>query len=464
MIRLRNVLLWGVGLLWISGCADDSPTSNDGTILPVDAVTLEVRLPFSQFATDFRRFEGFGTPASLPKTYVAHDWGGGVEARAMVQFGALPRIIFVRPPGSPATVPDSTYVPVSGELILRFDTLDYQGSGTFELEAAAIETPWHGPSADWFLSVDTVGATSAWPEPGGGPVRVLDQAEWDPEEVIAPEDPEDDPIRVDFVTLEVDSTTVTEWADPEFAGRGLRISSLTPESRLAIRSVELNVRVRPSVNPDTLVSVPVGLAQVTYLADPTPGALTETFVIGGAPAHRATFRLDLPATIEGTPEACAIVECPLALSPDRLVYAGLELRTTPPDPIGLRPLEPIVIEIRPVLDPGRLPRSPLGFPLACPSGQCPMVLPSTEVVEEDFTVGAPARIDLPMTRYVRDLLRDPADLQAEIPSTVTLLNGLDAATGLELRPLQYASFWGPGTELEPILRLVLTVSTGVPNP
>ena len=93
-----------------------------------------------------------------------------------------------------------------------------------------------------------------------------------------------------------------------------------------------------------------------------------------------------------------------------------------------------------------------------------MILPSTEVVEDDFTVGAPARIDLPMTRYIRDLLRDPAEIQTEVPSTVTLLNGLDAATGLELRPLQYASFWGPGTELEPVLRLVLTVSTGVRSP
>jgi hypothetical protein len=98
--------------------------------------------------------------------------------------------------------------------------------------------------------------------------------------------------------------------------------------------------------------------------------------------------------------------------------------------------------------------------LACPTGECAMTLPSTTVEEDFFTTDVGTRLTMPMTRYIRDLLRG----ESSVPSTVALMNGLDPATGLEMRALEYSTFWGPGTDLEPMLRLILTVSEGVPTP
>jgi hypothetical protein len=93
-----------------------------------------------------------------------------------------------------------------------------------------------------------------------------------------------------------------------------------------------------------------------------------------------------------------------------------------------------------------------------------MTLPSTVIEEDFFTSELGTRVDLPMTRYVRDLLRDDGSSATPVPSTLVLMNGVDPQTLLELRPLQYSTFWGPGTELEPTLRLVLTVASGVSPP
>ena len=38
--------------LCVAACADDLPTSDDGGEIPLEVETVEVRLPFSEFATD----------------------------------------------------------------------------------------------------------------------------------------------------------------------------------------------------------------------------------------------------------------------------------------------------------------------------------------------------------------------------------------------------------------------------
>jgi hypothetical protein len=174
--------------------------------------------------------------------------------------------------------------------------------------------------------------------------------------------------------------------------------------------------------------------------------------------------MDLPESVPGDVAICARIQCPVELLPERVMYAGLELYSASPDPAGLRGLEETVIELRPVLSPARLPRSPVGFPLACPTGECAMTLPSTRVRESFFTTEVGTRVDFPMTRYVRDLLREDEPGRVVVPNTLVLMNGIDSRTGLELRPLQYSTFGGPGSATEPSLRIVLTISEGFATP
>jgi hypothetical protein len=446
------------GLALLCGCSDQVPTSTDGDDVPVEAVTVELRLPFAEFVSDFQLYDGFGSTSVLSALVVAHDWEGDVEARSLFRFVALPRAVFVFPPGQNVSVRDSILTPVSGSLALEMDTLEARGPAPYRLQAAVIETAWHAPSASWALAVDTLGAQIPWPVPGAGPVERTGEAEWDP--FAHPPDS----AQVTEVVIPLDSASIAALVDTIDVHHGLRVSSLDPDTRLRIRSAELRVVVRPSIHPDTLVNLALAVSQIAYIQDPPPTLDPASFPIGGAPAVRAVFHLDLPESVSGTPEVCALVTCPIELLPERLVYAGLELHTAPPTPIGLRPVQETVIELRPVLSAERLPRSPLGFPLACPTGDCSMTLPSTTVSEEDFTVELGTRVDMPMTRYVRDLLREEGTLQAPVPRTIALMNGLDPVSNLELRPLEYSTFWGAGTELEPMLRLILTVSDGVPPP
>jgi hypothetical protein len=465
----RGLPILFAGILAVQGCADGIPTSEDGGLVPVESTTVELRLPFSQFATDFQLFGGYGTTARLPDAIIANDWGGTVDSRALMRFSALPNQIFVRPPEGGATVPDSLFVPVSAEMIVGFDTTTVFGEGPFTIGAYSVQEVWDLQTATWEFSSDSSGVQTPWSVPGGGALAPVAEVEWDRFDFAEPEPDEDgeigdDPDVVGTIAIPVDSATVDHILDRQRPERGLLITTETPESRLRILGGNLVVQARSSVNPDTLVAIPVDIADLTFIYTPRPDLDPEAFPIGGSPGMRATMRFDLPESVNLSPEECERVGCPLQLDPDRLVYAGLELHTRESQPFGLRILRPTVIELRPVLSPNRLPRSPLAFPVACPTGACPMLLPPTIVQEEDFGTGANRLVDLPVTRYLRDLLRDPALVETPVPSTLALMFGLDAQTGLEMRAMQHATFWGPGTEFEPTLRLILTISDGIPAP
>jgi len=465
----RGLPILLAGILAVQGCADGIPTSEDGGLVPVESTTVEVRLPFSQFATDFQLFGGYGTTASLPDAIIASDWGGSVDSRALMRFGVLPSQIFVTPPEGGATVPDSLFVPVSAELILSMDTAAASGERFFTIGAYSIQEVWDVQTASWEFSSDSSGVQTPWSVPGGGVLAPVAEVEWDRFDLPEPEPDEDGevgeaPDVVGTASIPVDSATVDHILDRQRPERGLLITTETSESRLRIVGGNLVVQARSSVNPDTLVAIPVDIADLTFIYTPRPALDPEAFPIGGSPAMRATMRFNLPESVNLSPGECERVGCPLQLDPDRLIYAGLELRSRESQPFGQRILSPTVVELRPVLSPERLPRSPLAFPVACPTGACAMLLPATVVREEDFGIGANRLVDMPVTRYLRDLLRDPAEVGSPVPSTLALMFGLDAQTGLEMRAIQHATFWGPGTEFEPTLRLILTISDGIPAP
>jgi hypothetical protein len=207
--------------------------------------------------------------------------------------------------------------------------------------------------------------------------------------------------------------------------------------------------VDASVEPGVLNSSKISGPQVTQLVNPIPELSIEAFQIGGTPSRRAALRVQLPETIDPPAEVCDIVACPIHLRRENVVYGALRLHTRATTPFGLVPRTQITVELRTLLAPERFPRSPLGFDSS---------LRSATLDADLFITDTEREAELPMTQFLRSLLLELTDGSVLPPSTITL------KTVPEPAGLSYATFWGPGTALEPTLRLVLTVSSEVPFP
>ena len=420
-----------------SGCTDETPTSGDEGLIPIDVLTVDIRLPFSSFAEELRSFSGFGSASELPEVLIAHQFAGELESRAMLAFGALPDMISVLPPGATTgALPDSSYEAAFGKVVIKLDTVGLAFESGFDLEAEAILTAWHAGTADWEFAVDTLGVSTLWPEPGGGPVRPITSVTWAP-------------AVSDSLIFQIDSTTVQEWAEADRFDRGLRIRGTTEGSRLRVLSADFRVSARSSINPDTLVEVSAEVERATIIYSPSPIGSPDVIRVGGAPAARTTFRMVLPSSVDPGPEACARIDCPLELEADRILFAGLALHTHATLSAGFSPMDSVSVELRPVLNPERLPRSPLDFPV---HGALIFLAP------ELFSSQSENLLQIPMTSYLRGFLEvDSTNKGIESP-TFALMAGSEAS-GLEV-----LSFYAPGTQLEPYLHLVLSVSDGVPLP
>jgi hypothetical protein len=448
----RNGIGVALVLLAAWACTDAVPTSEDPGLSPVDAETFEVVLPFELFGRDFRTFSGFRTQGDLGAPTLAHEWTpegadpeeGVLEARPLLRFGVLPDTVLARAPGEETATADTDFTPVSGALTIFFDTVGVDEALSVTVTAAATESSWDRISAGWDMAVDTLGDRRTWPEPGGGPVRVLETLTWNRSEMDG-----DTLVFGDSLVFEVDSLTATEWVDGTLDHRGVRLSAETENVRLRIRDASLRVRVRPSINPDTLVQMVPRTRESTFIYSPAPSGSTEAFLVGGAPASRATLRIDLPEVLDGDGEICDFIPCPLELLPEQVLFASLILRTAATTPVPLQPRDSVRIDVRPVLSPERLPRSPMGASLLT----APVRLQASR-----FGPDAGEEVEIPMTRYIQGVVQGIRVPEEGAPTTLAIL------TPSEPQALEPATFQGPGTPGEPRLRLIITRSPGVSLP
>lgn len=433
MKRVFYPLLAVLCLLATTACEEELPTAEDGGLLPVSARTVEIRLPFEDFGREPRVFFGYGNPFQLGRGIVANDFQG-IQSRTLIRYSPPPAGITVRD-STGATVADSVLTFVGGRAVIRFDTLDVP-SAPVQVSVGALTTPWDPGSASWTMAVDTVAGQAPWPEPGGGPVQPLDTATWDP-------------AQGDSLVIVMDSATINALADTADPGRGLRLATETPGVRFGVRSAILRLDTRPSVNPDTLVTTSVGAAALTFIYDPFAGPPDDGDLrVGGAPAWRTVFRLELPERIEEPNPACAQLPCPFEIAPDEVILAALVLETSP-SPMGFRPADSLGVEAWPVLAPDRLPKSPLGARLSSAAQAIP---------PEAFAEGGATAVSLPVTGYVQDLLRGESAGGFPVSTTMALVAAPEPAS------FGFATFSGAGSETAPFLRIILTLTEGVSLP
>ena len=410
----------------ILGSCTDADVTGVGRELIAGGVvrTVEIVLPAEAFLLSDSTLAGFSR-ASGAVTLLTLDAAAGLEARGAFRFGAAPSEIEVAT-DSTTIVEDTLATLVGARLEVVLDSLSRAPGDSAMLVAAAIQEPWDPATATWENRVDSAFVTTPWSVPGGGAAAPVDSAPW-----IA---------GTDSVSFDVDSATAVAWTDTTDLGRGALLSTLTDGARLEVANAVLWLRFRPSVLPDTIVEVRSGAAgagRTTLLdAPPPPG---DVLLIGGAPAHRAFFRM--APGLDTLPIPCPEpgVECGLTLADADLTFAGLELTATPFS--GLPALaHTTVLAARGVVPDPRFPlsRAPLG-----PSNG------STEVLADAAGgVGDPL-ITVPVTDFLNAFIEGDED-SGDRFAVASLAEGFRFGTIAVRRA---------GHPDGPRLRLILTVAS-----
>ena len=105
--------------------------------------------------------------------------------------------------------------------------------------------------------------------------------------------------------------------------------------------------------------------------------------------------------------------------------------------------------MRPVFLRSALPKAPLGGSLVGLIGR--------RVGPEVFGDPEGTEVEIPITNYVRSLVEDDTT-QTRPPTTLALLSAFEPFS------ISYASFFGPGSPQEPVLKLILTAGPSVELP
>jgi hypothetical protein len=419
----------------VSACDEVLPTASSDGGLPGEPVTVEVEIPWGDFAGNLEVFGGYSTAGSAPRVYVAKEFGGTLDARALARFAPYPTSATVVD-STGASRPDYDLTFLSGNLIVAIDVDQSRFSGPVNLAVAATEEAWDPRTATWEFAVDTANDQRPWPEAGGGAVTPLASTVWDP-------------AAGDSVIFPLDSATIAAWGDTTAVARGVRLEAIDAGSRLQVRNLQLRLTVLPSIRPDTLIELPVGVASRTFIYTPSPAAPVDGMRIGGAPAWRSVLDVNMPATINGPPEFCAAVACPHTLEAGQISFASLVLATRAPD-VAFAPADSVRLDVRQVYDRSALPKAPVSASIL-PIGGGILLLP------DDFTTGG-RQVEIPFTNLARNLV-DGVDARGNpVSNTLVLM--------VEQEPwsLGFAEFTGPGSLIPPYLRLVLTIGPGVGLP
>lgn len=418
----------------VSSCKERSAIAPDLGFLQVNPRTVEVLIPFDDFVDEVQVFGGYGSPADLRRGFVALDFNG-LNARTLAHLGPYPES---------ADVP-GTLAFTDGRIVLFFDTVRGSIDNPVDVEVFEVLEDWNAPSVTWELVVDTAGDQRAWSQPGGGLTTLLGGATFD---VLLGQEEDPEAALTDSVSIPLDSATVAILGDRTSGTSGLLVVAADPGVLLHVVDVRLRITTTASNVPDTVFEVTPDVQDFTFIFDPAPTAPMGWLRVGGAPSWRSVLTMSIPRTVTGTPEVCGAVGCEVDLTEVDLNLAELvltSLQTEPP----FQPQNTMAIDIRPVLNPELLPKSPLGGPL----------LPFPAIfAPELFSTQAGTQVSLSLTTLVTGVLGIAA-VTDTVPVTSIALFSTP-----EPNMIGFASFLGAGGAGAPVLRLLYTVANDVGLP
>lgn len=426
-MSLKVVVTLASTMVVLMACREISPTGVDLE----EPVTVDIRIPWEEFGSNFMAYVGSGLPTDLGVGIVAHQLGDSLEARTLATLNQIPTsATVVDTTGTSRT--DTLLQVLGGRIVVTIDTLGSVSDGPVTLEAAMIETSWDPTTATWSMAIDSlIGSQAPWDRPGAGPVSHAVTAVWDPSGTTA--------------VFELDSAGVAAWADTAKV-RGLRLSALTAGSRLEVTDLSIEVDVRPSSNPDTTVVVTASRSALTFAYTPEPSSPGGSVRVGGTPSYRTALRIELPRMLEGPAELCAVRGCPVALTANAVNYAAIVLSSQEVE-LAFQPSDSANLDVRLVLDPAALPKAPLGSSLI-----------TKRVGAALFSIDEGTEVEIPITALARTLLEADTTSRFPTPTTIALVSTYEPVS------FSYTSFFGPGSARPPELRLIVTISRPIQLP
>jgi hypothetical protein len=288
----------------------------------------------------------------------------------------------------------------------------------------------------WDFAVDTTGEQRAWSQPAGGATTLLGGGSFRPAES-------------DSVSIPIDSATVVTLGE-RIDGRttGLLVAGAEPGVYLNVVEVALRLSATTSQVPGSDFEEPIATFNSGFMFDPAPAAPQGWLRVGGTPSWRSVLTMSLPREVTGTLEICGAVGCQVDLTEVNVSLAELVL-TTRQTQLAWQPQDTTRLDIRPVLNPELLPKSPLGGVLVpLPKGVPPGL----------FSGQAGTQVFLSLTPLVAQVF-DSAAVAGTVPA-VTIALFTDPEPDL----IGFASFEGAGGAGAPSLRLVYTLANPVGLP
>ena len=426
----------------LAGCREKVATAPDLGFLQVNPRTVEVLFPYEDFVDEVQVFGGYGSAVDLGHGVVALDFGG-MNARTLVHLEDFPTTAQV--PGTDGvTRTDSDLTFVGGRVLLVFDTVDATPLFPVDVELFDVREEWHAPTVTWEVAVDTAGDRRPWTQPGGGPSTLLGRATFD---AFIGQQVDDDAL-VDTVSIVIDAAAVAALGDPASGTTGLLLAAAEPAVFLRLLDMQLFLTTVPGTRPNTVLELPVGMVDLSFMVDPVPEAPVGWLRVGGVPSWRSVITMTIPRTVEGTADLCGTVGCQVDLTEVDVNLAELVL-TTRRTEAAFQPQETTRMDVRRVLNADLLPKSPLGETLV------PLVrILSPELFSE--LAGTP--VFLAVTDLVREILSQAAETDTGPDASVVLFSIV------EPNMIGFASFEGVGGAGAPALRLLYTIANDVGLP
>ena len=406
----------------VSSCTEKNTTAPDLGFLRLDPRTVEVLIPFEDFVDDVQVFGGYGSAQDLGYGAVALDFDG-LNARALVHLLV------------PTLEQSQSLRYGGGRFVLVFDTVNGSLDVPVDVELFSVEEDWHPPTVTWEMAVDSAGDPRSWTQPGGGSTTLLGAGTFDP---LFFKRADSSLALVDTLSLAVDSAEVAAL----IGAKGLLVAAAEPGVLLRLVNLRLELLTVPILRPDTILEFSARANDLSFMVDPMPAAPVGWLRVGGAPSWRSVMTMSIPRTVDGTVESCGTVGCQVDLTVADLNRAELVL-TTRQTELAFQPEDNTTMDLRAVLNPELLPKSPLGEQL----------LPLLESVPPElFSVQAGTQVIISMTTFVAEILLDAA-VTGTVPSA-----SLALLSASEPNMFGFASFEGGGGAGAPVLRLVYTTA------
>lgn len=410
--RWRDALL-GVSLLALGACSDEIPTVVDGSFPPGQGVsTLEAVIGADALVSDVSTFGGYTGPRDATFALVANGFGGVLEAHSLLRFS-----------GAPET--DSVAAFGGATLTLRVDTARSLAAGT-DLQLWVLEQEWSETAVSWERATDT----TLWRENGGTRGALLGS--------------------VSAVAVG-DSVVFTLGADAarrvaqNAASPGLLVTAAGEPGRVRINGAALSLTARLQSAPDSTVTRLLTPQTFAFVATPDQPAPATALAAGGVGSARTLFRLRLPERLPSCdPLGPQDARCGTVPLGDVTINSASLLLVPVAVPDGYRPLGPVPLTLRTVLDPELGRNAPLG----------PIALDQLRTASGAvFYTGANLRAGdsvaaIPVTQLVRNLAANDS-----VDSVNLALLGANPN-----QPLEPVATFGPAWFApSPRLRIVYTV-------